>query len=72
MCGVMTSTAQNTTDRAITFREVNQLVGSSCKTSHTARSLARRGLIKPIRLNERVIRYSEASVRELINRGGAL
>jgi hypothetical protein len=49
-------------DRLIGFREVNRLVGSACKTSHTARSLARRGLIRAVRVNERYLRFSESSV----------
>lgn len=53
-------------DRLLDFRRVNELVGSTCQTSHSARSLARRGLIRAVRLNERVIRYSENSVRRLI------
>jgi len=54
-------------DRLLGFREVNALVGSNCKTSHTARSLARRGLIRAVQLNERVVRFSEASVFAFIN-----
>jgi hypothetical protein len=59
-----TATAQ--ADRLLTFREVNRLIGSACKTSHTARTLAARGQIKVVRLNERLMRFSEASVRDLI------
>ena len=53
-------------DRLLGFREVNRLVGSDCKTSHTARALARRGLIRAVRVNERFLRFSEASVLALI------
>lgn len=53
-------------DRLLTFREVGALLGFSCRTGHTARAYAARGQIRAVRLNERVIRYSEASVRELI------
>lgn len=53
-------------DRLIDFRRVNELVGSACQTSHAARKLAARGLIRAVRLNERVLRYSEQSVLELI------
>lgn len=53
-------------DRLLTFREVNRLIGSACKTSHAARTLAARGQIKVIRINERLMRFSEASVRDLI------
>jgi hypothetical protein len=55
------------TDKAITFREVNDLTGSACKTSHTARALAARGQIRAIRINERVVRYSLNSVLALIS-----
>ena len=57
-------------DRLLTFQQVHALLGSSCKTGHYARSLAARGQITARRLNERVIRYSEASVNALIE-GGA-
>ena len=61
----------NTTqaDRLLTFREVGALLGLRCKTGHTARSMADRGLIRVVRLNERVLRYSELSVKALINGG---
>ena len=53
-------------DKLIDFRQVCELVGSRCKTGHTARVLAARGQIRAVRLNERVIRYSEQSVLDLI------
>lgn len=53
-------------DRLLTFRQVHELIGSSCKTGHTARALAARGQIRCVRLNERCLRYSEASVLALI------
>lgn len=53
-------------DRLLTFREAAALLGSTCKTSHVMRSLARQGKIRAVRINERVVRFSEASVRELI------
>ena len=53
-------------DKLISFQDVNHLIGSKCRTGHTARALAAKGLIRVIRINERVLRYSEASVRELI------
>jgi predicted DNA-binding transcriptional regulator AlpA len=53
-------------DRLLHFREVHALIGSSCRTGHTARALAARNQIKAVRINGRVIRYSEASVRALI------
>ena len=53
-------------DRLLPFIEVNRIIGSRCRTGHTARTLMRKGLIKGIRINERVIRYSENSVLALI------
>jgi hypothetical protein len=53
-------------DRLLPFIEVNRLIGSRCRTGHTALALMRKGLIKGIRINERVIRYSENSVLALI------
>ena len=61
--------ATNTTapaDRLLTFRQVGDRIGLACKTSHTARALAARGQIQAVRINERVVRYSEASVNALI------
>jgi predicted DNA-binding transcriptional regulator AlpA len=62
-------TESNTTapaDRLLTFRQVGDRIGLACKTSHTARALAARGQIQAVRINERVVRYSEASVNALI------
>lgn len=53
-------------DRLIHFREVYDLIGSHCKTGHTARALAARGQIRAVRFNERVVRYSENSVFALV------
>ncbi len=53
-------------DRLLPFIEVNRLIGSRCRTGHTARALMRKGLIVGRKLNERVIRYSENSVLALI------
>ena len=53
-------------DKLLRFQEVNFLIGSRCRTGHTARDLMRKGLIKGIRINGRVIRYSENSVLALI------
>lgn len=54
---------------AIDFREVYRLLSLRCRTGHTARSLARRGLIRRIDLTPRTVRYSRASVLELIAGG---
>lgn len=54
------------TDKLIDFRQVNNLIGSKCQSGHTARALAVRGQITAIRINERVIRYSQASVLAFI------
>jgi hypothetical protein len=54
------------TDRLIDFREVGQLIGLRCKTSHTARSLADRGQIRAVYINDRTIRYSANSVLDLV------
>lgn len=56
-------------DRLIDFRCVNKLVGARCQTSHTARSLAKQGLIRAVRINQRVIRFSENSVFQFIAGG---
>jgi len=53
-------------DKLLRFQEVNLLIGSRCRTGHTARDLMRKGLIKGIRINGRVIRYSKNSVLALI------
>jgi predicted GIY-YIG superfamily endonuclease len=54
-------------DRLINFRDVNALIGSKCKTGHMALALARRGIIQAVRINERLIRYKESSVIELVS-----
>lgn len=53
-------------DKLLDFRQVNELLSLRCQTSHTVRALAARGQIRPVRINERVVRYSEASVLDLI------
>lgn len=59
-------------DRLLHFRQVHALIGSECKTGHTARDLAARGMIRAVRINQRVTRYSESSVMALIaGKGGA-
>ena len=58
-------------DRLLHSSEVHTLVGSRCLSGHYARLLAKRGLIKPIYINSRTIRYSEASVLAFINGGKA-
>jgi hypothetical protein len=58
-------------DRLLTFREVHALLGSTCKTGHYARALAKRGKIRAVYLNERVMRYSAASVQKLIGGNGS-
>lgn len=71
---VQTSNHSNSSPEApeaIDFREVYRLLSLRCRTGHTARSLARRGLIRRIDLSPRLHRYSRASVMELIaGRGG--
>ncbi|MBC7369123.1 MAG: hypothetical protein H7343_20335 [Undibacterium sp.] len=57
-------------DRLLSFREVYAFLGFRCKTSHTARSLTKRGAIRAVRINERVVKYSLASITELIAQGG--
>jgi hypothetical protein len=49
-------------DKLVCFRKVNDLTGSRCQTSHNARQLAARGLIRAVRFNERTIRFSLESV----------
>lgn len=57
-------------DRLLHYRQVNELIGSTCKTGHTARALAARGLIRAVKFNARVTRYSESSVLALIAGSG--
>jgi len=52
--------------KLLTFRQVHELVGSTCKTGAYARQLAARGLIRVVRLNERTLRYTESSVLALV------
>lgn len=66
-----TNTPPNVTernaDRLLTFREVNEVLGFNCKTSHTARNLAKRGQITAVHINERTVRFTESSVRNLVS-----
>ena len=66
-----TNTPPNVTernaDRLLTFREVNEALGFNCKTSHTARNLAKRGQITAVHINERTVRFTESSVRNLVS-----
>ena len=69
-CQVRTSgitEAQTASDRLLNFREVNQRLGLRCQTSHTARAFAARGQIKAVRINPRVLRYTESSVNRLVS-----
>jgi len=61
---LITATPQG--DRLLHYKAVATLTGSDCKTGHHARELARRGQIRAVRINERVIRYSEQSVLALV------
>jgi hypothetical protein len=65
-----TNTAAPIGDKALHFKKVYELIGSNCRTGHTARALAKAGKIRPIYINQRTIRYSEKSVLELLA-GGA-
>ena len=43
------------------------MLGFNCKTSHTARNLAKRGQITAVHINERTVRFTESSVRNLVS-----
>lgn len=60
------NTATANADRLLTAQETTALLGLKCRTAHTALNYARRGLIRAVRLNARTVRFSEASVRQLI------
>ncbi len=60
-----TDTLQNTADKLVDFREVNQRLGLRCKTAHTVLEYARRGLIEQVRLSPRTFRYTLSSVQRL-------
>jgi hypothetical protein len=53
-------------DRLVDHRRVNELLGLRCKTSHTARNYANQGLIRAVRINARVVRFSENSIIALL------
>jgi hypothetical protein len=55
-----------TPDRLVDHRRVNELLGLNCKTSHTARKYANQGLIRAVRINARVVRFSENSIIALL------
>jgi hypothetical protein len=63
--------SQSAPDRLVDHRRFNELIGLNCKTSHTARNYAQQGLIRAVRINARVIRFSENSIFELLaGKGG--
>jgi len=53
-------------DCLVDFREVNRMLGSRCKSGHAALRLAKKGLIRAVFFNSRIVRYGEQSVRDLI------
>jgi hypothetical protein len=55
-----------TPDRLVDHRRVNELLGLRCKTSHTARNYAKQNLIRAVRINARVVRFSENSIIALL------
>jgi hypothetical protein len=59
-----------TPDRLVDHRRVNELLGLKCKTSHTARKYANQGLIRAVRINARVVRFSENSIIALLAEQG--
>lgn len=61
-----------TSDKLITFQEVNVLLGINSRFSSTVRSYAKQGKIRSVKLNNRVIRYSRDSVLALISGKGAV
>ncbi len=58
--------SESNDDRLVDFRRVYELLGLRCRTGHTARALAARGVIRSVRINARVLRYNEASVRAVV------
>ena len=60
-------TLQNTADKLVDFREVNQRLGLRCKTAHTVLKYARLGLLEQVRLSSRTFRYRLSSVQRLAN-----
>ncbi len=65
------NTATPTTgDRLLTREQANEMLGLKAKTSHTLRAMAARGQIEAVRLNGRVLRFRESSIRQLIEKGG--
>ena len=61
-----TSATAHQADRLLTAQDVMQRLGLKCKTSHTALILASRGSIVAVRINQRVVRFTESSVNALI------
>jgi len=52
-------------EKLLTFRQVGERLGLACKTSHSARAFAARGQNVAVRINERVVRFTESSVNAL-------
>jgi predicted RNA-binding protein YlqC (UPF0109 family) len=59
-------TATPTGDRLLDRDETNRLLGLKGRTAHTLRAMVQRGQLEAVRLNSRVLRYRESSVRALV------
>lgn len=57
--------AKSQEDTLLPFQTVYAMLGLRCRTGHSARNLAKRGLIREVRFG-RVIRYSRRSVEALV------
>jgi DNA-binding transcriptional MerR regulator len=53
----------------LTPEEVRRMLGLRTKTNHTIRAWERRGLLKPVRFNSRVLRYRREDVEALVALG---
>ena len=53
-------------DRLVDHRRVNELLGLKCKNSQTDPNYANQGLNRAVRINARVVRFSENSIIALL------
>ena len=56
----------------LTPAETLSILGYKTKTNHSLRHLEQRGLLKPIRLSARTLRYDPRDVEKLIDGGRAV
>jgi hypothetical protein len=64
---VKTTEPETSGSELVTRPQAARLLGYAGKTSHTMRRLELRGLLTPVRITQRAIRYRRADIERLID-----